>query len=223
MTDVRRRPGGRSARIRAAVLQATAEVLAKRGYGRLSVDEVADRAGVHKTTIYRRWATKPDLVLDALLSRSDTVIELPDTGDLESDLLVFLRSVAANLASPLGGGLVVATVRTSAEAPEPASLRHRFWDERFERARARLERAKENGELPPDIDTALVVETLVSPIFFRTFVRGETVDDEFLRSLVRLHTRQLSERGPAPRCSPTGSAPKKFVSVPGAPRVPNRE
>jgi AcrR family transcriptional regulator len=188
MTDVRRRPGGRSARIRAAVLQATAEVLAKRGYGRLSVDEVADRAGVHKTTIYRRWATKPDLVLDALLSRSDTVIELPDTGDLESDLLVFLRSVAANLASPLGGGLVVATMRTSAEPPEPASVRHRFWDERFERARARLERAKENGELPPDIDTALVVETLVSPIFFRTFVRGETVDDEFLRSLVRLPT-----------------------------------
>jgi AcrR family transcriptional regulator len=187
MSEVKRRPGGRSARVRSAVLEATAEVLAEGGYGRLSVDEVAARAGVHKTTIYRRWATKPDLVLAALLSRSDTVIELPDSGDLESDLLVFLRSVAANLASPLGGALVVATMRTTAEAREPASVRHRFWEERLDRARVRLERAKQEGDLSPNVDTELVVEALVSPIFFRTFVRGEPVDDDFLRSLVRMH------------------------------------
>jgi AcrR family transcriptional regulator len=186
VTEVKRRLGGRSARVRSAILEATAEVLAQGGYGRFSVDQVAARAGVHKTTIYRRWATKPDLVLDALLSRSDTVIELPDTGDLESDLLVFLRSVAANVTSPVGGALVVATMRTSDEAREPASVRHRFWDERFDRARMRLERAKKDGELSPDVDTELVVETLVSPIFFRTFVRGEPVDDDFLLSLVRL-------------------------------------
>jgi AcrR family transcriptional regulator len=188
VTEVKRRLGGRSARVRSAVLGATAEVLAEGGYGLLSVDEVAARAGVHKTTIYRRWATKPDLVLDALLSRSDTVVQFPESGDLESDLLVFLRSVATNLASPLGGALVVATMRSSAEAREPASVRHRFWDERFYRARIRLERAKQEGQLSPDVNTELVVEALVSPIFFRTFVRGEPIDDDFLRSLVRLHT-----------------------------------
>jgi AcrR family transcriptional regulator len=188
VTDVKRRPGGRSARVRAAVLQATAEVLAEVGYGRLSVDEVAERAGVHKTTIYRRWPAKADLVLDALLSRSDIVIELPDTGSLEADLLVFMRSVAANVASPLGGALVVATMPTGEERGEPARVRHRFWDERFDHARVRLERAKKDGELAPDTDTALIVEALVSPIFFRTFVRGEPVDDRFLRALVRLHT-----------------------------------
>jgi AcrR family transcriptional regulator len=188
MSEVNRRPGGRSARVRAAVLQATTEMLAEGGYGRLSVDEVADRAGVHKTTIYRRWATKPELVLDALLARSDEVIELPDTDDLESDLLVCLRSVVANVTSPLGQALVAATIRTSGERGELAQLRHRFWDERFDRARMRLERAKKEGDLPPETDTALVVEALVSPIYFRTFVRGEPVDDAFLRSLVCLLT-----------------------------------
>jgi hypothetical protein len=71
---------------------------------------------------------------------------------------------------------------------EFAFVRHRFWDERFDRARMRLERARKEGELPAETDTALIVQALVSPIFFRTFVRGEPVDDRFLRLLVKLVT-----------------------------------
>src|SRR5580658_8453688 len=75
-----RRPGGRSARNRAAVLDAAVELLAEASYDDLSMENIAARAGVHKTTVYRRWPTKADLVADAIRARSQAVVPLPDTG-----------------------------------------------------------------------------------------------------------------------------------------------
>src|SRR5512132_695784 len=81
-----RRPGGRSARVRAAVLRATIAELLRTGYAGLSVEAVADRAGVHKTTVYRRWGTLQQLVTDALLAHVSAKVPQPDTGTLRSDL-----------------------------------------------------------------------------------------------------------------------------------------
>jgi AcrR family transcriptional regulator len=172
--------------VRAAVAAATTEILAERGYDGVTFDDVATRAGVHKTSIYRRWPTKADLVLDVMHSRSDAVIEMPDTARLDADVLAFLRDVAAHVTSPLGRALLVATMRTREGDDEEDSLRRRFWEQRFDRARARLERAKQTGELAADADTALMVEALVSPIHFRALVSGAPIDDRFLRSLLRL-------------------------------------
>src|SRR5688572_9801014 len=80
------RPGGRSARVRAAELAATAEALAEDGYDALSIEAVGARAGVHKTTVYRRWPTKADLVADAARARSEQHVPIPDTGGLAGDL-----------------------------------------------------------------------------------------------------------------------------------------
>lgn len=183
-TPVKRRPGGRSARVRNAVLAAATEILAADGYEGLTYDEVATRAGAHKTTLYRRWPTKADLVLDAMHTRSDLIIELPDTGHLERDLVAFLRTVVDNLTSPMGRSLVVSTMRGERESSDMSSLRHRFWDERFDRVRQRLERAKDAGQLGADTDVGVLAEALVSPIFFRALIRGESLDDKFLHSLV---------------------------------------
>src|SRR3712207_1543584 len=81
-----RRPGGRSARVRAAVLSATIDALVDVGYDGLSVEDVARRAGVHKTTVYRRWPTRAALVAEATRERSQQVIPVPDTGTLAGDL-----------------------------------------------------------------------------------------------------------------------------------------
>ena len=75
-----RRPGGRSARVRADVIAATLAELGERGYAALSLDSVARRAGVHKTTLYRRWGTREELVLEAMLERAGEHISVPDTG-----------------------------------------------------------------------------------------------------------------------------------------------
>jgi AcrR family transcriptional regulator len=180
---VRSRPGGRSARVRASVLASTAAVLAEHGYDGLSYEEVAARAGVHKTSIYRWWPTKTDLVLDAMLTGAGAVVEMRDTGDLEADILAFLRAVARNVTSPLGRALLIATAR-AAEQAESDAVRKRFWDERFRLAAERLERAKATGQLPPQADAAILVEALVSPIHFRALISGAPINDRFLRSVM---------------------------------------
>ena len=82
----RKRPGGRTARTGAAVQAATLEILAAEGYGSLTIDEVAKRSSVHRTTIYRRWGSRERLVVDALGARSTTEIPLPDTGTARGDI-----------------------------------------------------------------------------------------------------------------------------------------
>ena len=117
---VRRRPGGRSARVRTAVLSATTEILAQRGYDDLSYEEVADRADVHRTTLYRWWPTKADLVLDAMLTRAGSVVQMRHTHDLEADVLAFLRAVVRHVTSPLGRAVLIAT-RVPTEMRRPMS------------------------------------------------------------------------------------------------------
>ena len=81
------------------MLGATADLLAEVGYEALTFEAVAQRAGVHKTTVYRRWPTKPDLVADAARERSVQLVEVPDTGTLLGDLTALARAVAANIGS----------------------------------------------------------------------------------------------------------------------------
>src|SRR5689334_25219964 len=90
---VRRRPGGRSARVQDAVFEATFQLLEEKGYEGLSIASIAERAGVHETSLYRRWKTKEQLVLDAVNHRVAQEIPAPDTGALCSDLVAVLQSL----------------------------------------------------------------------------------------------------------------------------------
>ena len=89
-----RRTGGRSARVHTAVLAATIDVLLDRGIDGLTIAEIAERAGVHETTVYRRWGTKANLALEAVLSTSILEIPAPNTNSLRGDLLALLHGVA---------------------------------------------------------------------------------------------------------------------------------
>lgn len=187
------RPGGRSARVRADVLAAVAETVAAVGYDGLSIDEVARRAGVHKTSIYRRWPSKADLVIEAMHDRSDHAMTMPDTGHLASDVLAFLRDVAAYVISQSGRALLVASLR-GGDDPDGDETRRRFWSERLERAVPRLEQARARGELPAETDTTLLLEALISPIHFRALVSGLPIDARFLESIIELHGLQRQGR-----------------------------
>jgi AcrR family transcriptional regulator len=180
-----RRPGGRSARVRAAVLAATVDVLAEVGYEVLSIEDVAGRAGVHKTTIYRRWPTKAELVMDATRERSAQNVAVPDTGTLLGDLTALARAVAANIGSSVGSQMTKNLVAASATSTTVAENTPTFWAERLQLTRVIIERAIARGELPRAIDANLVVETLVAPLFLRLLLTGEplskTVADQIAR------------------------------------------
>jgi AcrR family transcriptional regulator len=188
---VRVRPGGRNARIRSAVLDAALAELRTVGYGALSVEAIADRAGVHKTTVYRRWETISALVVDALLDRLARDVPTPDTGTLVDDLRALLHAIVANLTSPGAGALLRALVGDAGQIPEIRDVGSAVWEERFAAARTIIARGVERGELPPDTDADLMIETLIAPLYLRLLVTDAPIDtgyaDRVLDVVLRAH------------------------------------
>jgi AcrR family transcriptional regulator len=184
---VQRRPGGRSARVRAAVLEATLALMIEQEP--LSIARIAARAGVHETSIYRRWGTREALVIDAVGSRLSAEIPLPDTGTLRGDLLLLLERNVAFQSSPIGRQLMHA----AAIDPNGADLdvRHDYWPERFERIGVLFERAVARGEIPPTADTRLATELLTAPFHFRALVSHAPYDDNLAERLTDFVLRGL--------------------------------
>ncbi len=168
------RPGGRSARVRAAVLDATLALLVEDPDG-FTIPQVAARAGVHDATIYRRWGTREALVVDAVAERVGAEVPLPDTGSLRGDVTAFVERSVAFLASPLGSRLVRATVA----APRFAARETRgpYWPYRLAAIGTMFERAAARGEIAPGIDPSLAAEALLAPLYFRLLISQRPLDD----------------------------------------------
>lgn len=182
-TGVRRRPGGRSARVRESVLDAALVVLGSEGPDAVTVTEIAARAGVHGTSIYRRWGSRENVVIDALLSASQEFLPIPDTGSLRADLIAFANSLGAYLHGTLGNALASALAARSTD-PSMDTTRQRFWEARYALASPMITRAIERGEAPATTDPALALEALVAPLHFRVLLTAEPTDEEFTTRLV---------------------------------------
>ena len=173
---------GRAARVVTDVLVATAEELSRVGYSALRVEDVAARSGVNKTTIYRRWPTKPDLVGAALRAVWESP-EVPDTGSLRSDFVASLKKTAAFAMSPIGRGLTrVIQVEQAHPELEPIarSMREDFRNLREVLVRRGIDRQ----ELPAETDARFLTDMMAAPIFYRLFTEGESVDAAFIESVV---------------------------------------
>jgi AcrR family transcriptional regulator len=109
----RARPGGRSARVRAAVHQAVTDLISERGYGAFTVGDVAARAGVADSSIYRRWGSLENLLSDVVLTRLNTRSPMPDTGSLAGDLRAYAANVAREITGPDGLALLRLAVRAT--------------------------------------------------------------------------------------------------------------
>ena len=148
---------GRGPKMRAAVLAATLAELAERGYAALTIENVARRAGVHKTTIYRRWEDCERLVVDALTDHVAEKVPIPDTGAIETDLREHARALVRWLTSPIGRAIMAATLFDAARVPELADVKRRYFEDRFQRAEPVIARAIARGELPADTAPAAML------------------------------------------------------------------
>jgi AcrR family transcriptional regulator len=176
-SDVRRRPGGRSARVRESVLDATMTALRDGGWDGVNIAEVATRAGVHETSIYRRWRTREGLMIDALLTASDEQLPIPDTGTLRGDLIAFATELGTLLADPLGCALAHAMAAPTVD-PAIVETSAKYFQARLEMASAIIERASDRGEIPVCADPSLVLEMLIAPLHLRTLLTRQPLDDE---------------------------------------------
>jgi AcrR family transcriptional regulator len=166
------------------VLRATLDAALEEGLDGLSIPKIARRAGVHETTIYRRWGNKVNLAIYAVLNRTQLEIPAPDTGTLRGDLLVLLEETAAFVRTPLGRLLLQMAARQDLLEFEDA--RDQFWARQVATAQTVLERAEARGELEPGFDARLIYETLVGPLNVRGFLTQEPVDDKFLEDVANL-------------------------------------
>lgn len=169
--------------MREATLDAALDLLREEGFAGMTVEGVAERAGVHRTTVHRRWQSRAALVADALLDVSAEQVPVPDSGSISTDLRLFARAVRDAVSSPLGRGIASALVDPGA-AEELSDVNRRFWDARFTATRELVERAIARGEVPAHTDPRFVIEAVGGPIWFRTFVLAERADDDFLDRLV---------------------------------------
>jgi len=162
MTDageVRRRTGGRSARVVAAIHHAVNDLVAHESPRGITVAEIAERAGVNPTSIYRRWGTLEALVLDVEAARLPPI---PDTGNLRGDLLAYAATAAREVARPGGLAFLQAVMGLTevSERRRSAPLR-----ERGARIQAMLDRARDRGETA--LDQGDVYDCILAPIYFR--------------------------------------------------------
>lgn len=179
----RSRPGGRSARVRTKVLTAALDAVAETGYDAMSIEGVAAAAGVHKTTVYRRWPSKAQLVIDALLQRSQNEISVPDTGSLAGDLGALGHAVAASLRTTEAQRFARSLVAAAAASPELAREAEAFWAERVRQNRIIIERATDRGEASTSADAGLLIEMLLGALWFRMLFAGEPPDDSTVRQV----------------------------------------
>ena len=171
------RPGGRTARVREAVRSATLAELAEKGYGALTVENVAARSGVHKTTVYRRWSSAEGLIADALDLATDEPWPVPDTGTVGGDLRALNRMVVAGFADPEIGAASRAFVGASIQNAAAAQALQRFFAARHTDAVQVVTRAVSRGELPAAVDPCELVRIAVAPLYYRLFVSQEPVDE----------------------------------------------
>lgn len=169
----------------AAVHAAALAALVEDGFAGLRIEDVAARAGVNKTTIYRRWGGRERLLADTLVANSGRQIAVSDTGDVRDDLVALALQVRDAVVAPATRALMTAL----AAAPQHAELDEvgrGFWAGRLAAVRPIVQRGIERGDLPATTDPDDLVMRIVGPIWFAVFGPGRAVDDNFVARTVDL-------------------------------------
>lgn len=185
---VKRRPGGRTARTKSSVFEAVTALVTERGYGALNMTDIAERAGVAATSLYRRWGDVRVLIMEVAVERLMQEHPLPDTGALAQDMRTWARSIVTSLSSPEGSSFFQAFIATALPTSANGVERMAALKPRVAQIKTMLGRAKARGEPAPSIED--VVDMLLAPLYTRALF-GMPMDKALANRLVK---RLLGER-----------------------------
>jgi len=178
------RVGGRSARVVSSVLRSTLEVLGRCGYAGLRIEDVADESGVNKTTIYRRWATRADLVTAALTHLSAPP-QAQESGRLEYDLCATFMTATTLRATRAGRGVVRALIAERGD-PEVDRVVAEIRERHRAPAREILIRARRRGDIPRQADVELILDVLTGTVYHRLRASPAPLEEKWLKGVIRL-------------------------------------
>lgn len=183
----------RSDEARRKTMTAATELIIERGVGNLSIEEVAARSGVAKTTIYRHWPERASLVLDTVRSHFEH-IGAPDTGTLRGDLRAFFGLMHERDLSGRVGEIMPCIIEAASRDQEMAALVDRFGQERERGLMRILDRARERGELSTDLDTRELVGVVIGPIVFHKVIRRQPLTTEYVDTCIDIALRGIASR-----------------------------
>jgi AcrR family transcriptional regulator len=179
------RPGRpRSGEADRAILAATLDALVEEGFATMTIEGVASRAGVGKATIYRRWPSKLDLVLEAVNNRACGQRSVPDTGDIRSDVTILFDELRRTLAGPDGRVALALVAEQLRHGELAAGFQRQFVAERRAVMRGMVERAITRGQLPAETDAELLADVGAALIWQRMVVTGVPLDDDLPQRIV---------------------------------------
>ncbi|WP_225727932.1 MULTISPECIES: TetR/AcrR family transcriptional regulator [unclassified Nocardia] len=170
----RPRPGGRTARIRAQVLDAVSAELTEHGYDALTIDGVAARAGVHRATVYRRWRDVAGLITDVFAAASDLDWHPRDTGSLRGDLAALNQEIQDSLTER--SSIATALIAVSFRSEEAARALRQLWEDRYTQCEIVVERAVERGEIPAGTDARALLIAATAPLYHRLVLLRDPAD-----------------------------------------------
>jgi len=178
MADGVQRPGGRTARVRAAVLRAAGDVLAEQGFAHLDLADLARRAVVGRTTVYRRWGTVTNVVTDLLEDMAAESVSRTETGSLLGDLRANAQLVLRTLTDPRQGPLFKAVIAAATCDDDTAAALRQFYATRVAEWAPCVEQAVDRGEAPAGTDAAEVVLAVSAPLYYRLLTGVAPLDDD---------------------------------------------
>ncbi|WP_124270715.1 TetR/AcrR family transcriptional regulator [Streptomyces sp. ADI96-02] len=185
------RPGGRSARVRAAVHQAVIELLSEPGAGELTLPAVAARAGVNPSSVYRRWGSKEALLADVAVTLLESTWPLPDTGSLRGDLTEWITPAFADFASPSSQLILRALLMSTTDVAEIGAERRTHLERRGREIDQMLARAAARGE--PSFNREQVLDLILGPLYMRALFGSVPSSPSYVTGLVD----RLFDRRPA--------------------------
>ena len=173
----------RSEEAKQRVLDAAQHLLGEQGVDAFTVEEVAKRSGVAKTTIYRHWPSRDQLMLESLDCLVHT-FPTPNTGSLPGDLEAFFVQLSTVVSDPAMSQMMLDVIAAAAKDPEIAELHREMMAERLGPLRTIIDLARGRSELPADLDTDLALDLIEGPFFLRKVIRRESIDEATVRRMV---------------------------------------
>ena len=190
------------------MLSTAFELLGEGGVAGFTVDEVARRSGVAKTTIYRHWPSREALVLD-VCSRISADQEVPDTGSLQGDVTAILTNIGHLLGTARWSSVLPSIVDVAERDPEFADIHRSIQHRHAAPLRAVIDRAARRGEVPATADRSTMIASLMGPLFYRRWFSREPIDEQFIETIAgNVISRQRTTDGSRPQARTAAGRPR---------------
>jgi transcriptional regulator with XRE-family HTH domain len=166
------------------ILTASYDLLIENGFGAVTVEKIAERAGVSKATIYKWWPNKAAVVIDAFLNATSAKLPIPDTGSTIDDMFIQVNNFVKFLMSRKGNVITEIIAEGQFDSKLADIYRKAYFKPRRSISKQILERGISRGELKKDLNIELSIDLIWGPVFYRLLITGEVLDDIFVRNLI---------------------------------------